>query len=104
MPTGQSDGFAELERRRADAETRLIAVDAELQASKSYSAADDRPATLAEIRDQLKPGEVYFKLTEIRNYAFGMLVDKEGYKIFRVARPMVEVSRCRAGAWVDRWR
>ncbi len=81
-----------LETRRAAAEAQLIAIDTELQASNAFSAVDDRPATLAEVRAALRPGEAYFKVTEIRNYAFGMLIDGAGVRLYRVARPMVDVK------------
>ncbi len=83
--------LAALETRRAAAETQLVAIDNELQASNAFSAVDDRPATIADIRAALKDGEAYFKVTEIRNYAFGILIDAAGYKIYRIARPMVDV-------------
>ncbi len=81
-----------LETRRAAAEAQLIAIDTELQQSNAFSAVDDRPATLVEVRAALRPGEAYFKVTEIRNYAFGMLIDGAGVKLYRVARPMVDVK------------
>ena len=81
-----------LETRRAAAEAQLIAIDTELQQSNAFSAVDDRPATLAEVRAALRPGEAYFKITEIRNYAFGILIDGKGVKLYRVTRPMVEAK------------
>ena len=80
-----------LEARRAAAETQLIAIDSELQQSNAFSAVDDQPATIAEIRAALRGGEAYFKVTEIRNYAFGILIDAASYRIYRIARPMVDV-------------
>lgn len=91
-PADQSGQIAALDKKRADAEARLIAIDAELQTSNAFSAVDDRPATIAELQSNLRPGEAYLKVTEIRNYAFGILIDAQGYKIYRVARPMVEVK------------
>ncbi len=90
-PADKADVAKTLEARRSAAETQLVAIDAELGASNAFNALDDRPATIAEVRAALKPGEAYFKVTEIRNYAFGILIDEQGYRIYRVARPIVEL-------------
>ncbi len=90
-PAEQAGEIEALDKRRAAAEARLIAIDAELQTSNAFSAVDDRPATIAEVQTNLRPGEAYLKVTEIRNYAFGILIDQQGYQIYRVARPIVEV-------------
>ena len=82
---------ADIEKMRSDAEARLIAIDQELSASNAFSAVDDKPAKISEIRDLLRNGEVYFKVTEVRNYAFGILIDPQGYKIYRLGRPMVDL-------------
>ena len=82
----------ELNTRRAQLETQLIALGTELQGSKAYGAVNDSPVTIAELRKALQPGEAYFKLTKVRNYAFGMLIDGEGAQIFRVQLPMVDVE------------
>jgi len=90
-PAGDAAAAKALEDRRAAAEAQLVAIDGELQSSNAFSAVDDRPATIAEVRAALKPGEAYFKVTEIRNYAFGILIDAQGYRIYRVARPVVDL-------------
>jgi tetratricopeptide (TPR) repeat protein len=90
-PADNAAAVKALEDRRAAAETQLVAIDGELQGSNAFSAVDDRPATIAEIRAALKPGEAFFKVTEIRNYAFGILIDAQGYRIYRVARPVVDL-------------
>lgn len=90
-PAGDPAAVKALEDRRAAAETQLVAIDGELQSSNAFSAVDDRPATIAEVRAALKAREAYFKVTEIRNYAFGILIDAQGYRIYRVARPVVDL-------------
>jgi CHAT domain-containing protein/tetratricopeptide (TPR) repeat protein len=92
MPPENADLVKELDKKRSDAETRLLSIDAELQASNAFSAVDDRPATIAEIQSMLKEGEAYFKLTEVRNYAFGILIDAQGYQIFRAGKPLVDIK------------
>lgn len=88
----EKDKVAALDAERVTAEAKLIAVSAELQSSNAFSAVDDRPATIGEVRGMLRPGEAYFKVSRIFNYAFGILIDHDGYQIYRVARPMVDIQ------------
>ncbi len=92
VPADKADVAKALDDRRGAAEAQLVAIDAELQASNAFRAVDDRPATIAEVREALRPDEAFFKVTQIRNYAFGILVDGKGYRIWRVARPLVDVA------------
>jgi len=85
-PNDQAAGVAELDRQREALESRLVAVDAELQSNASFRAVDDSPVTVAEVRAALRPGEAFFKVTEVRNYAFGILIDGQGAQIYRLAR------------------
>lgn len=85
-------GIGELETRRAQLEGQLLALETELQGNRAYGAVNDAPATIADVRKVLQPGEAYFKLTKVRNYAFGMLIDAEGTQIYRVPLPLVEVD------------
>lgn len=82
----------ELEGQRAALENQLFALDAELKSNKAYDAVNDSPATIAEVRKVLQPGEAYFKLSSVRNYAFGALIDSDGVQIYRVAKPLNEVK------------
>ena len=91
-PESDSKALELLNTRRAQLETQLLALENELQGSKAYGAVNDSPVTIEELRRTLQPGEVYFKLTKVRNYAFGMVIDNEGSQIYRVQLPMVEVE------------
>ena len=86
IPNDQPDTAKRLDEQRQALEGRLIQIDAELQANSSFSAVDDSPVTVAQIAKVLRPGEAFFKLTEVRNYAFGILIDGDGAQIYRVAR------------------
>ncbi len=83
---------AALDARRSALEGQLIALNAELQGNKAYGAVNDSPVTIADLRKVLQPGEAYFKLTKVRNYAFGMFIDADGVLIYRVPLAMVEVE------------
>ena len=86
IPNGQPDVAKALDEKREALEGRLVQIDSELQANSSFSAVDDSPVTVAQIGKVLRPGEAFFKLTEVRNYAFGILIDGDGAQIYRVAR------------------
>ena len=77
-----------LEVQRANLENKLIAVRDELQANKTYNAVDDLPATIADVQKVLQPTETYYKLSGVRNFAFGILIDANGAQIFRVGQPL----------------
>ena len=78
---------AVLETERQTAEAKLLQLDAELGASAKYRTIDDRPATLAEIRQALRPGEGFFKIVELNRRAYGMFIDAERTFIYPVSAP-----------------
>jgi len=86
VPNDQAAQAQALDQQREALESRLVQIDSELQANSSFRAVDDSPVTVAEIQKVLKPGEAFFKLTEVRSYAFGILIDAAGAQIYRVAR------------------
>ena len=92
IPNDQPDAVKALDERREALEGRLVQIDSELQANSSFSAVDDTPVTVAAIGKVLRPGEAFFKLTEVRNYAFGILIDGDGAQIYRVARNNATVN------------
>ena len=90
--SGDTAKVGDLEARRAKLEGDLLTLQSELNGNKAYGAVNDAPVTIDELRRVLQPGEAYFKLTKVRNYAFGMLIDAQGATIFRVTNPMIEVE------------
>ena len=82
---GGSATPAELERQRQAAETRLLRIDSELSADPRFRTVDDRPATIAEIRAALRPGEAYLKVAELNSRAYGILINAERTWIYPVA-------------------
>lgn len=76
---------AGLERARDAAEDRLLAVDAQLAADPRYRTLDESPATLAELRGILRPGEVFVKLTTLNRRVYGMVVTGNATFIYHVA-------------------
>lgn len=86
-----------LEEQRTALENKLLAVSTELQADKAYDATNDQPASIADVQKVLRPGEAYFKLSGVRNYAFGVLIDANGAEIYRVSQPLNALNQL-AGA------
>lgn len=77
--------IAELNRARDAAEDRLLAVDARLAADPRYRTLDESPATLAELRAALQPGEAFLKLTTLNRRVYGMVVTADRTFVYRVA-------------------
>lgn len=90
-PGRAGTGDAALAGERRAAEARLLEIDARLAANQRYKAVDDRPATLAEIRAVLQPGEGYYKLTELGRRAYGLFVTADRTFIFPIARTARDV-------------
>lgn len=91
-PNTDADAATKLDAQRSQLETQLLQVRGELNANRAYGAVNDAPATIAEVRAALKPGEAYFKLTKVRSYVFGILIDAAGAQVYRVSRPAVELE------------
>jgi len=81
-----------LQIERADAETRLVAVDAQLLRNAKFRSVDDTPATVAAVRAALRPGEAYLKVVQLRRQAFGMVIDAERAFIYPLAAPADAVA------------
>ena len=88
---GAGEAAAALEGERLAAEQRLGAIEAKINANPSYQAIDDQPATLAEIRAALQPGEGYYKLTELGRRAYGLFATADRTFIFAIAKSAKDV-------------
>jgi len=95
-PNDQAAAAAELDRQRDALEGRLVTIDGELQSNASFRAVDDSPVTVAEVRAALRPGEAFFKVTEVRNFAFGILIDGQGAQIYRLAVNNASINKLAA--------
>lgn len=76
---------AEYEQARRAAEERLLQVDAQLAANPRYRTVDESPATLAELRAALRPGESFVKLTTLSRRVYGMVVTADRTYLYHVA-------------------
>jgi hypothetical protein len=75
----------DLNSARASAEARLAEVDAKLAANRRYSTVDDSPATIADVRASLRPGEAYLKLTTLNRRIYGLVVTTDRSFAYAVA-------------------
>jgi len=81
-----------LETERADAETRLAAVDAALARDPKLRAVNDQPVTVAEMRAGLRPGEAYLKVVQMRRRAFGVAIDGRDARVYALDAPASAVG------------
>jgi CHAT domain-containing protein len=87
---------AGLEQQRAALQVRLDQLGVELAANARASSIDDRPATLAELRAALRPGEAYFKITPLNRRAYGLVIDRERTQIYPIDAPLDVMIRLAA--------
>jgi len=80
-------GLDALERQRAAAEDRLAAINLQIAGDGRFRAVDDQPATVADVRRALRPGEVYLKLSRVRARAYGIAVTPTRSFLYAVAVP-----------------
>lgn len=81
-----------LETERADAETRLAAVDNALARDPKLRAVNDQPVTVAEMRRSLRKGEAYLKVVQLRRRAFGTVIDADGARFYALEAPAETVA------------
>ena len=89
--TSDADLRAQLETQRAEQERAAQRLNDELQNTR-FARVDDRPATVAEVQASLRPGEVYWKLTELRTRLYGIVIGKDGVTVYPVRNSAREVT------------
>jgi CHAT domain-containing protein/tetratricopeptide (TPR) repeat protein len=75
----------DMEHARTVAEQRLLTVDAQLARNPRFRSVDEQPATLAELRRSLRPGEAYLKLTQTQRRIYGLYVTADRTYIYAIA-------------------
>lgn len=78
---------AMLDQQRQSAEAKLLQIDTELGASAKYRTIDDRPATVAELRQALRPGEGFWKVIQLNRRAYGLFINADRTYIYSVVAP-----------------
>lgn len=88
---------ADLDKQRSTAEAKLLQVDAELGANSKYKTIDDRPTTIATLRQALRPGEGYLKIVELNRRAYGIYINADRTWIYPLELPKAALDGLAAG-------
>ena len=83
--TGEKLPNTDLQQARDAAEQRLLVVDDKLASDARYRTVDEKPATLAELRASLVPGEAFLKLTSLNRRIYGLYVTEDRTFIYQIA-------------------
>jgi tetratricopeptide (TPR) repeat protein len=86
------DGAA-LEGRRQKLEGQLLSLNTELAGNQRFSATNDTPATIAEVRAALQPGEGYLKISQLSRKTYGVYIDKDNTFIYALEAPSALVDQ-----------
>ena len=74
-----------LNKDRAAAEQKLLAIDTALAGSDRFRSVDDRPASVADIRTALAPGEAFLKIATLSGRAYGIFISADETFVYRIA-------------------
>lgn len=88
----ERETISRLESERRAAQEKLTALETELAGDSRLNSADDRPASVAEIRSALRPGESFLKITQLRTNAYGILISPEQTLIYKLDAPAKTLS------------
>ncbi|MBV9932581.1 MAG: CHAT domain-containing protein, partial [Alphaproteobacteria bacterium] len=95
-PAADAAARAELETQRRTAEERLARLDGELGGNARLGSVEERPATIAEIRAALRPGELFWKVSEIGRGVYGIAVSARGTTLYRAEAPAAALAQMAA--------
>lgn len=90
------DAKQKLDAARADEEAKLAAADAVLARDPRFQAVDDSPATVAEVRAALRPGEGFLKVIALSDRIYGIYISPDETFIYPVAATIGETDRVEA--------
>ncbi|VVT18035.1 CHAT domain-containing protein [Erythrobacter sp. EC-HK427] len=82
-----------LESELRDVVARLDDVNSRIAETGGIAQLDDEPIDLETLRSVLEPGEVYFKLVELNDAVYAMVVSREEASFHRVEGTLDEVTR-----------
>jgi len=88
--TSDSAALADLTQRQTAARNALDAINAKI--APTLNSVDERPATIADVRAQLRAGEVYFKLATLNGRIYAAVVGADTTMIYRVERSAARIN------------
>lgn len=92
LASGEADDRSRIERLRGQAETQLLGIEARLSANGRFRTVEDRPATIAEVRRALRPGEMFLKIVELDRRAYGLLIAGDATTIYPIAADVAQLT------------
>lgn len=92
LPAGSDAERAKLERQRAAAEAEKQKIEITLASDARFSKQDDTPISIAELRQNLREGEVYLKLARIRTRLYGMAISRDNAWTYGIEAPADSVE------------
>ncbi|MEE4452436.1 CHAT domain-containing protein [Novosphingobium resinovorum] len=84
LGTNTGADFDRLEKERQAADTERDTINSQLLSSNRIGALQDEPATVAEIRAALAPGEAYLKLAQLYSTMAGIVITRDKTWIYMV--------------------
>jgi CHAT domain-containing protein len=84
LPAGSGPDYDRLEKERQAADAERDTINGQLLSSNRIGALQDEPATVAEIRAALAPGEVYLKLAQLYSTMAGIVITRDQTFIYMV--------------------
>jgi CHAT domain-containing protein len=84
---------AQLETEQAAVQRQRDQLEQELVGSARANSLDERPVSVADIRQQLREGEVYFKITPLNRRAYGVVIDGQKTQIYPIDAPLNVIAK-----------
>ncbi len=98
--TPGATNIAALEAERAAAAAMLDQINDKLLAANGIGALEDQPATIADVRKALMPGEVYLKLVSLSTEMFAIAISQDGTQIYQLRQSLQQIDRLANGLLV----
>ncbi|MFC0202648.1 CHAT domain-containing protein [Novosphingobium soli] len=93
LPTSSGPEFERLEQERQATSAERDTINGQLLSSDRIGALQDEPATIAQIRDALAPGEAYLKLTQLYSTMAGIVITRDQTWIYMVDGGLARTER-----------
>lgn len=92
LGTNSGPEFEALEQERQAADTERDTINNQLISSNGIGALQDEPASVAEVRAALAPGEAYLKLVQLYSTMFGIVITKDQTWIYEVGDSLAKTE------------
>lgn len=93
LATTSGPDFERLEQERRTADAERDTINSQLQSNNRIGSLQDEPATIAQIRAALAPGEVYLKLSQLYSTMAGIAITKDQTFIYVVEGGLAKTEK-----------